>query len=96
MENKPATLPPSPEGQRLIYRDGVLCVQVRMDGRMIWLTQRLMAELYQVTVVNINQHPKAIYAEGGFFPEATTKQFLNSSIRTEVPRYRSRQRQNCF
>jgi hypothetical protein len=47
-----------------------------MDGRMIWLTQRLMAELYQVTVVNINQHPKAIYAEGGFFPEATTKQFL--------------------
>jgi hypothetical protein len=86
MENKPAPLPP--EGQLLIYRDGALCVQVRVDGRTVWLTQRLMAELYQVTVANINQHLKAIYAEGELSPEATIKQFL--IVQTEGIRQVSR------
>jgi len=54
--NRPVTEPLSrrscrlfpPEGQLLIYQDGALCVQVRIDGRTVWLTQRLMAELYQI------------------------------------------------
>lgn len=49
-----------PDGRLLIYQDGTLCVHVRIDGKTIWLTQRLMTELYQVTVANINQHLKAI------------------------------------
>jgi len=44
MENEP--VPVSPEGQLLIYQDGALRVQVRIDGKTVWLTQRLMAELY--------------------------------------------------
>ena len=45
----PAQLPPvPPEGQLLIYQDGALRVQGRIDGRTVWLTQRLMAELYQI------------------------------------------------
>jgi len=74
MENKTAPIPP--QGQLLIYQDGALRVQVRIDGKTVWLTQRLMAELYQVTVANINQHLKAIYEEGELSPEATIKQFL--------------------
>ena len=74
MENKSLTL--TPEGQLLIYQDGALRVQVRIDGKTAWLTQRLMAELYQVTTANINQHLKSIYREGELSPEATIKQFL--------------------
>jgi len=86
MGNEPATVPP--EGQLLIYQDGSLRVQVRIDGRTVWLTQRLMAELYQVTVANINQHLKAIYEEGELSPEATIKQFL--IVQTEGTRQVSR------
>jgi len=86
MENKPAPVPP--EGQLLIYQDGSLRVQVRIDGKTVWLTQRLIAELYQVTVANINQHLKAIYEEGELSPEATIKQFL--IVQTEGTRQVSR------
>jgi|GEM_PF-4676500 len=39
-----------PDGQILIYEDGSSRLQVRLDGRTVWLPQRLIAELYQVTV----------------------------------------------
>ena len=74
MANELTPIPP--RGQLLIYQDGALQVQVRIDGQTVWLTQRLMAELYQVTVANINQHLKVIYQEGELSPEATIKQFL--------------------
>jgi hypothetical protein len=86
MENKPVPVPP--EGQLLIYQDGALHVQVSIDGKTVWLTQRLMAELYQVTVANINQHLKAIYEEGELSPESTIKQFL--IVQTEGARQVSR------
>jgi hypothetical protein len=35
-----------------------------------------MAELFQTTVPNINQHLKAIYDEGELVPEATIKRYL--------------------
>lgn len=63
-------------GQMLIYRDGSLHMQVRLDGETVWLTQRLLAELYQTTVANINQHLTSIYEEGELRPEATIKQYL--------------------
>lgn len=86
MENEPVPVPP--EGQLLIYQDGALRVQVRIDGKTVWLTQRLMAELYQVTIANINQHLKSIYKEGELSPEATIKQFL--IVQTEGSRQVSR------
>jgi len=86
MQNKPAPVPP--EGQLLIFQDGSLRVQVRIDGTTVWLPQRLMAELYQVTVANINQHLKAIYEDGELSPEATIKQIL--IVQTEATRQVSR------
>ena len=86
MENKPTPVPP--EGQLLIYQDGGRRIQVRIDGKTVWLTQRLMAELYQVTVANINQHLKAIYEEGELSPQATIKKFL--IVQTEGTRQVSR------
>ena len=36
----PANPEPGPAGQLLIYRDGALNLQVRLDGQTVWLTQR--------------------------------------------------------
>jgi len=64
-------------GQLLIYHpDPSHKVVVRIDGNTVWLTQRLMADLYQVTVPNINQHLSAIYGESELSPEATIKRYL--------------------
>ncbi len=60
MENKTVSIPS--EGQLLIYQDGALQVQVRLDGKTVWLTQRLMAELYQVSVKTVSEHLMNIYA----------------------------------
>lgn len=65
-----------PSGQMLIYHDGGLHLQVRLEGETVWLPQRLLAELYQTSVANINQHLSAIYDEGELRPEATIKKFL--------------------
>jgi hypothetical protein len=78
----PADLPP--DGQMLIYRDGATDLQVRLDGQTVWLPQRLIAELFQVTVPNVSQHLKSIYEEGELRPEATIKQYL--TVQTEGTR----------
>ena len=44
--------------------DQPLSVELRYEDENIWLTQRLMAELYGVTVSAINQHLKTIYEDG--------------------------------
>lgn len=64
------------DGQILIYRDGTLDLQVRLDGRTVWLTQAGMAELYQTTPQNITLHIKAIYEEGELDEQATCKDYL--------------------
>ena len=65
-----------PGGQMLIYRDGALNLQVCLEGQTVWLPQRLMAELFQTTVANINQHLASIYEDGELRPEATIKKYL--------------------
>mgnify|MGYP000247651846 CR=1 FL=1 len=86
MENRPASVPP--EGQLLIYQDGSLRVQVRIDGATVWLTQRLMAELYQVSVKTVNEHLVNIYAENELDPAATIRKFR--IVQTEGTRRVSR------
>ena len=51
-------------------------VEMRYEDENIWLTQKMMAELYDVTVAAINQHIKTIYADGELVPEATIKKYL--------------------
>ncbi|MBL7133655.1 MAG: virulence RhuM family protein [Phycisphaerae bacterium] len=67
--------PHPPEGQILIYRDGALNLQVRLDGQTAWLPQRLIAELYQITVPTVSEHLTDIYEEGELGPQATIRKF---------------------
>ncbi len=64
-----------PDGQMLIYRDGAMHLQVRLEGDTVWLPQRLIAELYQVSVKTVNEHIINIFAEGELDPAATIRKF---------------------
>ena len=56
--------------------DQPLSVELRYEDENIWLTQKLMAELYGVSVPDINQHLKTIYDDQELIREATVKKFL--------------------
>lgn len=47
-----------------------------IEDENIWLTQRMMAELYDVSVPAINQHIKRIYEDNELTPERTIKKYL--------------------
>jgi len=65
---------PAP-GQILIYRDGDLKLRVWLAGRTVWLTQRLIAELFNVTVPTVNEHLKSIYEDGEQDSHSTIRKF---------------------
>ena len=74
------------KGQFLVYQaeDGTVKIDVRLEDETVWLTQPLMAELFQTTQQNISQHLLNVYEEGEVAPEATHKKFL--SVRREGSR----------
>jgi len=56
--------------------DGTTRIQCRFADGSLWLTQALIAELFQTTPQNITLHLKATYAEGELDPAATCKEHL--------------------
>ena len=50
-------------------------VEMRYEDENIWLTQKMMADLYDVDVRTINEHIKKIYADSELTPEATIRKF---------------------
>jgi len=63
-------------------------IEVRVADETVWLTQKLMAELFDVTVPTINEHLTNIYAQGEIVREATIRKFriVQSEGRREVAR----------
>ena len=51
-------------------------VEMRYEDENIWLTQKMMAALYDVSVPAINQHLKRIFSDNELEPEATIKKYL--------------------
>ncbi len=51
-------------------------IEVRVEGEMVWLTQKLMAELFDVTVPTINEHLKNIFETAELEEEAVIRKFL--------------------
>jgi hypothetical protein len=66
-----------PGGEIILYQteDGQTRIECRFDDENIWLTQALMAGLFQVTVQTINEHLKGIYAEGELPVGGTIRKF---------------------
>lgn len=55
--------------------DGRTRIQCRFEDETVWLTQKLMADLFQIGVGTVNHHLKAIFAEGELQPEATIRRY---------------------
>jgi hypothetical protein len=50
-------------------------IEMRYENENIWLTQKMMAALYDVTVPAINQHLRRIFDDGELSPEAVIKEY---------------------
>ncbi|MFZ5993464.1 MAG: virulence RhuM family protein [Thermodesulfobacteriota bacterium] len=66
------------KGELILYQteDGKTRLEVRLQDETVWLSQKLMAELFQTSVPNINMHINNIFEEGELEAEPVIKDFL--------------------
>lgn len=84
MSDEPKPSPPG--GEVILYQgeDGQTRIQCRFFNESLWLSQALIAELFQVSVPTVNEHLKGIFAEGEVAAGATIRKFR--IVRLEGPR----------
>ncbi len=65
------------ESNLILYTsdNGDVSIQVRYEDGTFWLTQKRMAELFNVSVSTINEHLKSIFNTGELTEEATIRKF---------------------
>ena len=65
------------KSQFLIYQteDGRIKLDVRFEDETVWLTQAMIADLFQSSKANVCEHIANIYTEGELTPEATVRKF---------------------
>ena len=68
---------PAPDTGMLFYQteDGQSRIQVRLHDETVWLSQRLLAELYQVSTRTISEHIINIYSDHELSSDATIRKF---------------------
>ncbi len=64
-------------------------IEMRYEDENIWLTQKMMATLYDVSVAAVSQHIKRIYDDSELEPDSTIKKCL--IVQTEGTRQVSRE-----
>ena len=66
-----------PRSDLILYQteDGRTRIQVRMENETVWLTQKLIAELFQKDVRTINEHIRNIFEEGELSHESVIRKF---------------------
>ncbi|HNQ73439.1 MAG TPA: virulence RhuM family protein [Verrucomicrobiota bacterium] len=69
------TTPPS--SSLILYQteDGRTRIQCRFENETVWLTQKLMAELFQKDVRTINEHIQNVFAEGELQADSVIRKF---------------------
>jgi len=72
-------------GEFLVYEEGGrIKINVRLEDETVWLTQQMMADLFQTTKQNISLHIQNIIEDGELNEDATVKDFL--TVRQEGER----------
>lgn len=68
---------PLPRSELLLYRgkDARTRIEVRLEGDSVWLSQRQIAVLYDVSVPTVNEHLSNAFEEGELEPERTIRKF---------------------
>ncbi len=75
------------------YGDDENAFEVRYQDENIWLTQKMLATLYDVTIPTINEHIQKIYKDNELTEEATIRKFRivqnegNRQVEREVNHY---------
>jgi hypothetical protein len=66
-----------PSSDLILYQteDGRTRIQCRFENETVWLTQKLMAELFQKDVRTINEHIQNVFEEGELSPESVIRKF---------------------
>ena len=79
-----------PKGKIVIYTsaDGKISLDTKLENETIWLTQDMMAKLFETTPQNITMHIKNIYDDAELEQNSTCKDFLQ--VRNEGKRTVSR------
>ena len=67
----------TPTGEMVLYQteDGRTRVECRFVDETLWLSQALIAELFQITIPTVNEHVKTIFADGELDPSRTLRKF---------------------
>ncbi len=76
--------------QLLLYQteDGRSRIEVRLEDETVWLSQGLMAELFQTTKQNISLHIHNIFKEGELDQHSVVKEYLTTA--SDGKRYKTR------
>ena len=71
-----------PSGEFLLYTspDGEKKIQVRLIDESVWLTQKMMADLFQKDVRTINEHLKNIFEEGELIEDSVIRNFRITAL----------------
>lgn len=74
--------------QIIIYQNesGEVKLDVRFDGDTVWLTQKLMSELFDCSIDNISLHLKKIFKEGELNENSVTEEY--STTASDGKKYR--------
>lgn len=91
MSKKPPEQPPEKPGKSLTIRNstaefliftnqaGESGIEVRYEEESIWLTQKLMAELFAVTIPTVNEHLKNIFESEELQPDSVIRNFRTTA-----------------
>ncbi|HCX25411.1 MAG: hypothetical protein UX08_C0010G0045 [Candidatus Collierbacteria bacterium GW2011_GWB1_45_35] len=88
-------IPDNQKSQIIIYQteDGKTRVEVRFEHENVWLTQKLIAELFDCSVDNVSLHLKNIYLEHEIYGGSTVEDFSivqnegNRKVRRKIRMY---------
>jgi len=76
-DKKTSIIEQQSKGEIILFQtpDGNAKIQVRVEDKTVWLSQKNLADLYKVSVPSINEHLAHIYEEEELVPEATIRKF---------------------
>ena len=68
---------PLPNSEIILYQteDGRTRIQCRFENERVWLTQKLMAELFGKDVHTNNEHIQNVFAEGELVEDSVIRKF---------------------
>ena len=59
---------------------GEQSIEVRYEDETVWMTQKMMAALFGVTIPTVNEHLKNVFACGELMPDSVIRKFRLTAV----------------